>query len=130
MIIAKITGQNATEVRLIEDDNVVKTANAVLSGLPQFPSLGHDFGSQHHTTYLGLVADSEVRCPKERPLGLVHKAYRVIDGYTGHRLRRWLCKTHKVVGAGTTRFPDEHLHDTLGLVKLRPRAHSLPRAKA
>ena len=32
-----------------------------------FPSLGHDFGSQHHTTYLGLVADSEVRCPKERP---------------------------------------------------------------
>src|ERR1700751_3351223 len=35
---------------------------------PQFPSLGHDFGSKYHTMYLGLVADSEVRCPTERPL--------------------------------------------------------------
>jgi RNA-directed DNA polymerase len=63
-------------------------------------------------------------------LGPVHKAYQAIEGYTGRRLRRWLCRKHKVVGAGTTRFPHEHLHDTLGLVKLRPRAHSLPRAKA
>jgi hypothetical protein len=52
---------NATEVRLIEDDNVVRalttdlsqrsfrhpdftTANAARSGPPQFPSLRHDFG--------------------------------------------------------------------------------------
>jgi RNA-directed DNA polymerase len=63
-------------------------------------------------------------------LGPVDKAYRAVDGYTRNRLRRWLRKKHKVVGAGTTRFPYEYLHDTLGLVKLRPRARSLPRAKA
>ena len=42
------------------------TANAVRSGLPQFPSPGHDFGSKYHTMYLGLAADSEVRCPKDK----------------------------------------------------------------
>ena len=63
-------------------------------------------------------------------LGPVNKAYRAIDGYTAPRLRRWLCKKHKVDGAGTTRFPYEYLYDTLGLVKLQPKAHSLPRAKA
>jgi RNA-directed DNA polymerase len=52
-------------------------------------------------------------------LGPVHKAYRAIDGYTAPRLRRWLCKKHKVNGAGTTRFPYEYLYDTLGLVKLQ-----------
>jgi RNA-directed DNA polymerase len=63
-------------------------------------------------------------------LGPVNKAYRAIDGYTAPRLRRWLCKKHKVDGAGTTRFPYEYLYDTLGLVKLQLKAHSIPRAKA
>ena len=62
-------------------------------------------------------------------LGPVNKAYRTIDCYTAPRLRRWLCKKHKVDGAGTTRFPYEYLYDTLGLVKLQPKAHSLSRAK-
>jgi len=62
-------------------------------------------------------------------LGSVSKAYRTIDRYTEPRLRRWLCKKHKVASTGTTRFPYEYLHDTLRLVRLQPRAHNLPSAK-
>ena len=62
-------------------------------------------------------------------LGSVGKAYRAIDSYTAPRLRRWLCKKHKVVGLGITRFPNEYLYSTLGLIKLQPSGHGLSRAK-
>ena len=62
-------------------------------------------------------------------LGPVSKAYRAIDYYTATRLRRWLCKKHKVGNTRTTRFPYDHLDKTLRLVKLQPQAHSLSRAK-
>jgi hypothetical protein len=81
----------------------------------------------------GRVSNSTGLRPADgyRHAGVVDlEAYQAINGYAGRRLRRWLRKKHKVDGAGTTRLPYEHLHDTLGLVKLRPRAHSLPRAKA
>jgi RNA-directed DNA polymerase len=61
-------------------------------------------------------------------LGPVSKAYRAIDRYTATRLRRWLCTKHKVGSTRTTRFPHEYLYNTLGLIKLQPKAHSLPRA--
>ncbi len=63
-------------------------------------------------------------------LGPVSKAYRAIDAHARYRLRRWLCRKHKVQGQGTTRFPDDYLYRTLGLVRLAPRTHSLPWAKA
>jgi RNA-directed DNA polymerase len=62
-------------------------------------------------------------------LGPVSKAYRAIDYYTATRLRRWLCKKHKVGSTRTTRFPYDYLYKTLRLVKLQPQAHSLSRAK-
>jgi hypothetical protein len=62
-------------------------------------------------------------------LGPVDKAYRVIDHYTAPRLRRWLCKKHKVGSTRTTRFPHEYLYNTLGLIALQPRLRSFPRAK-
>jgi hypothetical protein len=62
-------------------------------------------------------------------LGPVHKAYRTIDHYTAPRLRRWLCNKHKVRNTGARRFSYEYLYDTLGLVQLQPRTHSLPSAK-
>ena len=63
-------------------------------------------------------------------LGPVSPAYRAIDGYTTQRLRRWLCKKHKVQGRGTTRFPDQYLYEELGLVNLPLRTRDLPWAKA
>jgi RNA-directed DNA polymerase len=63
-------------------------------------------------------------------LGPVSMAYRTLDQHVEHRLRRWLCIKHKVASTGETRFPDEYLYEHLGLVRLAPRTHNLPWAKA
>jgi RNA-directed DNA polymerase len=63
-------------------------------------------------------------------LGPVSRAYRAVDRYVTKRLRRWLCKKHKVPGAGTSRFPDDYLYQQLGLVRLPKLTRNLPWAKA
>ena len=63
-------------------------------------------------------------------LGPVSKAYRAIDAHTCHRLRRWLCRKHKIGGQGTRRFPNEFLVSDLGLMRLSATTHNLPWAKA
>ena len=63
-------------------------------------------------------------------LGPVSPAYGAIDTHAIQRLRRWLCKKHKVPGNGKTRFPDQYLHEQLGLVNLPARTRNLPWAKA
>jgi hypothetical protein len=63
-------------------------------------------------------------------LGPVSKAYRSVDSHARSRLRRWLCKKHKVQGRGETRYPDKYLYQTLGLVQLEARTSNLPWAKA
>ena len=63
-------------------------------------------------------------------LGPVTRAYRRLDKHTTTRLRRWLCKKHKVSGHGYTRYPDEYLYDSLGLIRLPMRPQGLPWAKA
>jgi RNA-directed DNA polymerase len=63
-------------------------------------------------------------------LGPVSRAYRAVDSYVTDRLRRWLCKKHKVPGSGTARFPDEYLYQELGLIRLPERTRNLPWAKA
>jgi RNA-directed DNA polymerase len=52
-------------------------------------------------------------------LGTVSKAYRVVDSHVRYRVRRWLCAKFKVAGHGKNRFPDEHLHQRLGLYQLQ-----------
>ena len=63
-------------------------------------------------------------------LGAVSKAYRGVDRHATRRLRRWLCKKHKHPGQGTSRYPDEHLYDVLGLQRLSVRTRDLPWATA
>jgi group II intron reverse transcriptase/maturase len=63
-------------------------------------------------------------------LGPVSKAYRAVEQHACKRLRQWLCAKHKVVGMGTGRFPDVHLHHVLGLVRLTARPRSFPCAKS
>lgn len=63
-------------------------------------------------------------------LGPVSPAYRLLDTHARQRLRRWLCKKHKVASMGTSRFPDQYLYEVLGLVHLAPRTRDLPWAKA
>jgi RNA-directed DNA polymerase len=63
-------------------------------------------------------------------LGPVSKAYRSVDRHACRRLRWWLCAKHKVPGGGIKQYPDDTLHDELGLVRLTLRTASLPWAKA
>ena len=63
-------------------------------------------------------------------LGPVSKAYRAVEQHAGKRLRQWLCAKHKVRGMGTGRFPDVHIHNVLGLVRLTARPRSFPCAKS
>lgn len=62
-------------------------------------------------------------------LGPVSPAYQAINTHVTRRLRRWLCKKHKVRGTGWSRYPDQYLHEQLGLVCLPKRTRSLPWAK-
>jgi len=63
-------------------------------------------------------------------LGAVSKAYRAVDAHATRRLRRWLCKKRQQPGAGTAKYPDQYLYQTLGLVRLPGRTRNLPWAKA
>ena len=62
-------------------------------------------------------------------LGPVSPAYAAVDRHACRRLRRWLCRKHKAQGRGTSRYPDDHLYQELGLVRLRERTRSLPWAE-
>ena len=63
-------------------------------------------------------------------LGPVSKSYRAVDAHTTRRLRQWLCHKHKISGNGKTRFPEQYLHETLGLVYLPALTRNLPWANA
>jgi RNA-directed DNA polymerase len=64
-------------------------------------------------------------------LGSVSPAYRALDTHAKKRLRRWLCKKHKVLSGGRiARYPDQVLYDQIGLINLPPRTRNLPWAKA
>lgn len=62
--------------------------------------------------------------------GPVNQAYHRINNHARERLRRWLRRKHKARGQGYSRFPDEHLHQQLGLVQLRLSDRNVPWAKA
>ena len=66
----------------------------------------------------------------QRWLGELAEAYRVVDTHTRQRLRQWLRAKHKTPGRGTSRFPDEYLYETVGLVRLELRTRNFPWAKA
>jgi RNA-directed DNA polymerase len=63
-------------------------------------------------------------------LGPVSPAYRAIDQHVCRRLRQWLCAKHKVQGQGTARFPDQHLYQELGLLRLSPLTRTFSWANA
>jgi group II intron reverse transcriptase/maturase len=63
-------------------------------------------------------------------LGPVSAAYRAVDRHARHRLRQWLRGKHKLKSRGTSRFPDEYLHEVLGLIRLSDLPKTFPWAKA
>jgi RNA-directed DNA polymerase len=63
-------------------------------------------------------------------LGPVSKAYRAADRHACKRLRQWLCAKHQISRRATRKYPDDWLHQVLGLVRLPERTSSFPWAKA
>jgi RNA-directed DNA polymerase len=57
-------------------------------------------------------------------LGAVSAAYRAVDYHVRGRLRQWLCRKHGVDSRGPLLFPDQHLYDVLGLVRLGAKRRS------
>jgi group II intron reverse transcriptase/maturase len=62
-------------------------------------------------------------------LGAVSAAYRAVDYHVRERLRRWLCRKHGVNTRGAIRFPDQHLYEVLGLVRLCAKTRNFSWAK-
>ena len=63
-------------------------------------------------------------------LGQVRPAYAAVDQHAVRRLRRWLCRKHKVQSGGSVRFSDARLRQVYGLTRLKLRTAGLPWAKA
>jgi group II intron reverse transcriptase/maturase len=59
-------------------------------------------------------------------LGPVSAAYRAVDRHARNRLRQWLRKKHKMPGRAIYQFPDEYLHQRLGLIHLGPLTANFP----
>jgi len=59
-------------------------------------------------------------------LGPVVHAYEVVTKHARRRLRQWLCAKHRVRKGGYTRFPNEYLHQRLGLVDLTTKRSHRP----
>jgi hypothetical protein len=62
-------------------------------------------------------------------LGPVVRVYETVMKHVQRRLRRWLCDKHGVWVGIYKRFPNEYLHQQLGLKQLGVRGHSLLWAK-
>ena len=62
--------------------------------------------------------------------GPVRRPYQTVTGHARRRLRQWLRKKHKQQGPGTSRYPENYLHDELGLVRLRLGDRNVPWANA
>ncbi len=62
-------------------------------------------------------------------LGQVSPAYKAIDAHTTKRIRRWLCRKHKVQSGGWVRFPHAELYEQYGLIRLAQTTKRLPWAK-
>jgi group II intron reverse transcriptase/maturase len=63
-------------------------------------------------------------------LGTVTAAYRKVTAHACHRLRQWLERKFKVRGPKWSRYSDQYLHATLGLLRLRRQPHPLSTAPA
>jgi RNA-directed DNA polymerase len=61
-------------------------------------------------------------------LGTVSRAYDAVNYHVTNRLRRWLCRKHKVRGLGYSRYPDRYLYRELGLYQLKRPGRNFPNA--
>jgi RNA-directed DNA polymerase len=64
--------------------------------------------------------------------GVYWKTFRAVDRHVWRRVRRWLCRKHKIRGTGGDTYPLEYLYGELGVVSLERTTKRLgdPRTKS
>jgi RNA-directed DNA polymerase len=55
--------------------------------------------------------------------GPVREIYAALMDHVRWRLRRWLCRKHRVSGRGINTYPRQYLHEELGLIQLESLPH-------
>jgi group II intron reverse transcriptase/maturase len=83
----------------------------------KFDFLGYTFGRCYSTK----TGRAYLFC-----LGPVSKAYRAVERHSRKRLRQWLCVKHQISWQATGKYPDDMLHEVLGLIRLTRRTSSFP----
>ena len=116
------------QVFLAHQAAVNKRARVRVEGIPSL----HRHGSRLMATWnsCALSLEQDQRPEKDAGLGQVSPAYKAVDQHAVRRLRRWLCRKHKVKTGGYVRFSNQRLWPGLGLVNLAPKTKDLPWAKA